>query len=52
MRNDAQISTPMVVEPPNPPYPEHNLVRTKAQYKLLQSIEQQYEEMCNIIKNI
>ncbi len=33
-------------------YPEHNLVRTKAQYKLLQSIEQQYEEMCNIIKNI
>lgn len=33
-------------------YPEHNLVRTKAQYKLLQSIEQQYEEMCNIIQNI
>ena len=33
-------------------YPEHNLVRTKAQYKLLQSIEQQYEEMCNIIKSI
>ena len=33
-------------------YPEHNLVRTKAQYKLLQSIEEQYEEMCNIIKSI
>ncbi len=33
-------------------YPEHILVRTKAQYKLLLSIEQQYEEMCNIIKNI
>lgn len=30
-------------------YPEHNLVRTRAQYHLLQSIEAQYEEMCKII---
>lgn len=33
-------------------YPEHNLVRTHAQYKLLQSMEEQYDEMCNIIRNI
>ena len=26
-------------------YPEHNLVRTRAQYKLLQSMEEQYGEM-------
>ena len=32
--------------------PEHNLVRTHAQYKLLQSMEEQYDEMCRIIKNI
>ncbi len=30
---------------------EHNLVRTKAQYALLQSIEQQYPQMVEIIKN-
>ena len=30
-------------------YPEHNLVRTRAQYKLLQSIEGQYEEMKKIV---
>lgn len=30
-------------------YPEHNLVRTKAQYRLLCSIEEQYEEMRKII---
>ncbi|MCC8173972.1 MAG: aminoglycoside phosphotransferase family protein [Odoribacter sp.] len=30
--------------------PEHNLVRTKAQYKLLQSMEEHYDEMCNIVK--
>ncbi len=30
-------------------YPEHNLVRTKAQYKLLQSIEEQYEQMCRVV---
>lgn len=30
-------------------YPEHNLVRTHAQYKLLQSMEEQYPEMCRII---
>lgn len=31
-------------------YPEHNLVRTHAQYKLLQSMEEQYEEMCRIVR--
>jgi Ser/Thr protein kinase RdoA (MazF antagonist) len=30
--------------------PEHNLVRTRAQYKLLQSIEEQFEEMNRIVK--
>lgn len=29
-------------------YPEHNLVRTKAQYKLLQSMEQQYDKMIQL----
>ena len=33
-------------------YPEHNLVRTHAQYKLLQSMERQYDAMCEIIRNI
>ena len=32
-------------------YPEHNLVRTHAQYRLLQSMESQYEEMCNIVRH-
>lgn len=31
-------------------YPEHNLIRTRAQYKLLQSMERQYDEMCRVIK--
>ncbi len=31
-------------------YPEHNLVRTKAQYKLLQSMEEQYDRMCEVVK--
>lgn len=31
-------------------YPEHNLVRTHAQYKLLRSMEARYEEMCRIVK--
>ena len=31
-------------------YPEHNLVRTHAQYKLLQSMEAQYDAMCEVIK--
>ncbi len=31
-------------------YPEHNLVRTRAQYKLLRSIEDQYEAMKDIVK--
>jgi hypothetical protein len=29
--------------------PDHNLVRTRAQYQLLRSIEEQYVEMCKII---
>jgi hypothetical protein len=33
-------------------YPDHNLVRTHAQYKLLQSMERQYAEMCAIIAKI
>lgn len=33
-------------------YPEHNLVRTRAQYKLLQSMEAQYEQMCEIIRSL
>lgn len=31
--------------------PNHNLQRTHAQYKLLQSMEKQYPEMCEIIKD-
>ena len=30
--------------------PDHNLVRTHAQYKLLQSMEEQYEAMCEIVR--
>ena len=33
-------------------YPEHNLVRTRAQYKLLQSMEEQYDQMVAIVKGI
>ena len=33
-------------------YADHNLVRTRAQYKLLQSMERQYAEMCAIIAKI
>lgn len=33
-------------------YPEHNLVRTKAQNKLLNSMEANYEEMKNVIRNL
>ncbi len=32
-------------------YPEHNLVRTRAQYKLLQSMEEQYGQMRDIVEN-
>ncbi len=32
-------------------YDNHNLVRTHAQYKLLCSIEDNYEKMCQIVKN-
>ena len=32
--------------------PDHNLVRTHAQYKLLQSMERQYEQMQAIVKEI
>lgn len=31
-------------------YPDHNLVRSRAQYKLLLSMEEQYDRMCEIIK--
>ncbi len=30
--------------------PEHNLIRANAQYKLLQSMEEQYQAMCGIVK--
>ncbi len=33
-------------------YEDHNLVRTRAQYKLLQSMEEQYAEMKDIINGI
>lgn len=33
-------------------YPTHNLVRTRAQYRLLQSIEQQYDAMCAAVGEI
>ena len=33
-------------------YPDHNLVRTRAQYKLLQSMERQYPEMQKVVKEI
>ncbi len=33
-------------------YPEHNLVRSGAQYKLLQSMEEQYGEMCRIVDEL
>ena len=31
-------------------YPEHNIVRTRAQYKLLQSMEEQHQSMREIVK--
>lgn len=33
-------------------YPDHNLVRTKAQYKLLCSMEEQYDEMCRFVSGL
>ena len=33
-------------------YPDHNLVRTYAQYALLESIEQHYDEMCAAVKEL
>lgn len=33
-------------------YDGHNLVRTHAQYKLLQSIEEQYDQMCATVKSL
>ena len=33
-------------------YPDHNLVRTRAQYKLLQSMEAQYEQMQQIVQEL
>ncbi len=32
-------------------YAEHNMVRVHAQYKLLQSMEEQYEQMCEVVKS-
>ena len=31
-------------------YADHNLVRTRAQYRLLQSMEEQYPAMCRIVE--
>lgn len=33
-------------------YPDHNLVRTHAQYRLLQSMEEHYGEMCRAVAEI
>lgn len=33
-------------------YKEHNLVRTRSQHKLLQSMEEQYEKMCGIVNGL
>lgn len=33
-------------------HPEHNYQRTLAQYKLLTSMEEQYVEMCSIVRNV
>ncbi len=33
-------------------YSDHNLVRARAQYKLLESMERQYDEMCAIIASL
>ena len=33
-------------------YPEHNLVRTHAQYRLLQSMEAQYEDMVRAVREL
>ena len=32
-------------------YPDHNLVRTRAQFKLLQSMEAQFQEMQNVVES-
>ena len=33
-------------------YPEHNIVRTRAQHKLLCSMEEQYDEMCAFVAGL
>lgn len=33
-------------------YPTHNLVRARAQHRLLQSMEQQYDTMCEVIREL
>ena len=33
-------------------YPEHNLIRTRAQYKLLQSMEMQYDDMVRTVSKL
>ena len=32
--------------------PDHNLVRTRAQYALLQSMERQYDDMCSVVYDL
>ena len=31
-------------------YPEHNLVRARTQFRLVQEMEDQFEEMCRLIQ--
>ena len=33
-------------------YPEHNLVRTRAQYRLLRSMEEQYAQMQAVVREL
>ena len=33
-------------------YPDHNIIRTRSQFKLLESMEEQFEEMEKVIKNL
>ena len=35
-----------------PAYPGHNLVRARAQMKLLTEIEQRYDQMCEMIRKM
>ena len=31
-------------------YPEHNLVRARTQFRLVQEMEDQFDEMCRIVR--